>query len=78
MIVFVDGQPREVPFTRHMTLTKAILAIGGYAEFSQKAISLERHKTARSVDLRAIIDGRVADIILEPWDVITIGLPPHP
>lgn len=78
VIVFVDGQPREVPFTRRMTLTKAILAIGGYAEFSQKAISLERHKTERSVDLRAIIDRRAADIMLEPWDVITIGLPPRP
>lgn len=61
-----------------MTLTKALLAIGGYSEFSQKAISLERNKTARRVDLRAITDGRAPDITLEPWDIITIGLPPHP
>jgi hypothetical protein len=61
-----------------MTLTKAILAVGGFAEFSHKAISLERRKTGRHVDLWAIIDGRAADIMLEPWDVITIGLPPRP
>jgi uncharacterized protein YacL len=61
-----------------MTLTKAILTVGEYAEFSRKEISLERHKTARIVDLRAIIDGRAADITLEPWDIIIIGLPPRP
>ena len=78
VIVFIDGQLRYIPFTQSMTLTKALLAIGSFAEFSQKAIFLERNKIARSVDLPAIIDGRATDIMLEPSDIIEIGLPSRP
>jgi protein involved in polysaccharide export with SLBB domain len=59
-----------------MTLTRAILAAGGYGEFSRKPVYLERHKTARRVDLRAIVDRRAPDLMLEPADVIIVGRSP--
>src|SRR5437588_11182797 len=76
VIVFVDGKLHEVPFTPHMTLTKAILSAGGYGEFSRKPVYLERHKTARRVDLRAIIDGRRPDVVLGSAGVFLVGRVP--
>jgi protein involved in polysaccharide export with SLBB domain len=67
------GRPREVSFTPQLTLVKAILAVGGYGDFSSKSVSLIRHGKVRRVDLRAIIEGQSRDISLEPWDIIIVG-----
>jgi protein involved in polysaccharide export with SLBB domain len=71
----------EIPFASGMTASKAIIAAGGYSDFSRTPIYLVRCGKWTTLDMRAAIElgEREKDVQLKPWDIIVIGtnLPPR-
>jgi protein involved in polysaccharide export with SLBB domain len=71
----------EVPFSSGMTASKAIIAAGGYGDFSRTPIYLVRCGEWTALDMRAALElgEREKDVQLKPWDIIVIGtkLPPR-
>jgi protein involved in polysaccharide export with SLBB domain len=82
-IIVVGDRARsamEIPFTSGMTASKAIIAAGGYGDFSRTPIYLVRCGKLTALDMRAAVElgEREKDVQLKPWDIIVIGtnLPP--
>ena len=64
----------EIPYSQDMTVTKAIIAAGGYSDFGKTSVFLVRCGEVTGVDMRAIFAGEQdKDVPLKPWDVIVIG-----
>jgi hypothetical protein len=83
-IIFVGDRARgamQIPFTSGMTASKAIIAAGGYGNFSRTPIYLVRCGKLTALDMRAAVElgERERDVQLRPWDIIVIGtnLPPR-
>ena len=74
--VIVTGQGRitEIPYSTGLTAVKAIIAAGGYSDFSRTPIHLIRCARSTRLDMDAILRGEPqSDVQLQPWDIITIG-----
>jgi protein involved in polysaccharide export with SLBB domain len=67
---------REIPYSAGLTASKAIIAAGGYSDFSRTPIFLVRCGQLTRLDMRAILERgeHDKDVQLKPWDVIVIGL----
>jgi protein involved in polysaccharide export with SLBB domain len=65
----------EIPFSNGMTASKAIIAAGGYSDFSRTPIYLIRCGKPTALDMRAALElgEREKDVQLRPWDIIVIG-----
>ena len=77
-IIVVGDRARsatEIPFVSGMTASKAIIAAGGYSDFSRTPIYLIRCGKLTALDMRAAIERgeREKDVLLKPWDIIVIG-----
>jgi protein involved in polysaccharide export with SLBB domain len=67
--------PTEIPYSAGLTVSKAVIAAGGYADFSRTPISLIRCGQVTRVDLQAVVSGESdKDFQLKPWDIIVVGL----
>jgi protein involved in polysaccharide export with SLBB domain len=74
VIVTGRGRLTEIPYSTGLTVSKAIIAAGGYSDFSRTAIHLIRCARSTRLDMDAILRGeRQSDVQLQPWDIITIG-----
>jgi hypothetical protein len=80
--VFVCGDrlaPIELAYSSDLTVAKAIIAAGGYGDFSGSKIYLVRAAQVTTLDIRAVVESG-KDVPLQPWDIIVIGktLRPRP
>ena len=67
-------QISQIAYSQDMTVTKAIIAAGGYSDFGKTTIFLVRCGEVTRVDMRAIFAGEGdKDVPLKPWDAIVIG-----
>lgn len=67
-------KPGAVPWTRGMTLARAITEAGSFKKFAKRdKIKIVRHGTENIVaNFDDIVDGRAADLELQPRDVIWV------
>jgi protein involved in polysaccharide export with SLBB domain len=76
-VLVVGQQPKvtEIPYASGMTVSKAVIASGGYGDFSRTPFYLVRCGQVTKIDLEAaLIRGeREKDIALKPWDIIVVG-----
>ena len=73
--VIIMGNARStqpIAHTADMTVTKAILTVGGYAEFAHVRIYLIRDSKSTKVDLQEIVRKPEKGIPLKPSDIIYI------
>jgi protein involved in polysaccharide export with SLBB domain len=79
--MFVGGEVMEpglVPLRGEVTMLQAILQTGGLrpsARLSEVVLIRdlgENRAEARTVDLRPVLDGKSADIVLRPYDVVFV------
>ena len=74
VIVTSGGLLTEIPYATGLTASKAIMAAGGYSDFSSASIHLIRCGRSTRLDIDAVFRGqRQNDVQLRPWDIITIG-----
>jgi polysaccharide export outer membrane protein len=71
------GQPQAVPFRTRLTVTRAIADAGGFTRDSYlDRVIIVRGSTgsprAGMVDVRAIAEGRRADVLLRPKDIVYV------
>src|SRR4051812_44015203 len=66
----------EFAYSRDLTVSKALIRMGGISDFSDTPVYLVRCGRVTRVDMRAIVRGGEPDkdVQLRPWDVIVIGL----
>jgi protein involved in polysaccharide export with SLBB domain len=67
---------KEIPYSNGLTVSKAIIAAGGYFDLSRSPVILVRCGELTRVDMQAILEhGEFdKDVQLKPWDVTVIGL----
>jgi len=65
----------EIAYSRDLTVSKALIRMGGISDFSDTPVYLVRCGQVTRVDTRAIVRGSEPDkdVQLKPWDVIVIG-----
>ena len=77
VIVVGDRAPgtAEIAYSPDLTVSKALIRIGGISDFSDTSVYLVRCGKVTRIDIRAIVQGgeRDKDVQLKPWDVIVIG-----
>jgi protein involved in polysaccharide export with SLBB domain len=75
LVVGQSARATEIPYSSTLTASKAIIAAGGYGDFSRTPIYLVRGAVITKVDLEAaLIRGeRGKEIALRPWDIIVVG-----
>jgi protein involved in polysaccharide export with SLBB domain len=75
LVVGSRARVTEIPYSKDLTVTKAIIAAGGYGDFSRTSIFLVRCSDVTQLDMRAILESgqRDKDVPLKPWDTIVIG-----
>jgi protein involved in polysaccharide export with SLBB domain len=75
VIVIGYGSFTEVPYTKGLTASKAIIAGGGIHDFGNTPIFLVRCGRATHIDVEAALlrGQRDQDPELQPWDIIAIG-----
>lgn len=75
VIIVSHGRLTEIPYSAGLTASKAVLAGGGYADFSRTPVSLIRCAHSTRLNMKLVIEHarRDLDVELQPWDIITIG-----
>lgn len=72
IIVVGNGvrSPGAIAYAAEMTVMKAILRVGGYAEFAHARVYLIRDSISTKLDLHKILKKEEKDTPLKPWDII--------
>ena len=75
--VFVGGEirrPGTYPLSAHLTLTRAIIAAGGYTDFAKRRKVQVTHRNGKSemFDTKRIEDGKDMDPVIKAGDVIKV------
>ena len=75
LVVGERARRTEIPYSKDLTASKALIAAGGYADFSDTPIHLVRCGEVTRIDMRAIVQfgQREKDVSLKPWDIIVVG-----
>lgn len=75
--VFVAGEvgrPGAVTFGEGLTLTQAITTAGGWTPTARlRSVVVLRGDTVIHTDVRAIVNGKAADLLLEPGDRLVVN-----
>jgi len=78
MVTGAVRNPLELAYTPELTLVKAVIAAGGFAESSHTPVYLVRCRQVKKFDIHIVIEstyGAENNPHLQPWDIVVVGDP---
>jgi len=72
VVVFGELGSGLIPFSKDLTLLRAINATGGITDFSGTTILLIRSGTVTGYNAEKLYRQKIADVPLSPWDIVLL------